>query len=86
MNQLPPSAPESALAPERRGRVLGRFCRGCRSVYPLFAARHAGKPSFGRDHVGSPCAYEGVEFSAGASWWEPAVEVLPEPAAAPLSA
>jgi hypothetical protein len=86
MTELPPSAPESALAPERRGRIVGRFCHGCRSVYPLFSARHTGKPSFGRDHVGSPCAYEGAEFSAAASWWESAVEVLPLPAAPPTPA
>lgn len=71
------SAPASTLAPERRGRPVGRFCKGCQSVYPLLAARHAGKPEHGRDHVGSPCSYEGREFSPGAGWWEPAVEVLP---------
>ena len=85
MNQMPPSAPESALPPERRGPVVGRFCRGCRAVYPRFAARHTGKPSFGRDHVSSPCAHEGTEFTADASWWEPAVEVLPVPAAQPAA-
>ena len=86
MKQIPPSAPESALAPERRGPVVGRFCRGCRSVYPRFAESHVGKPSFGRDHVSSPCSYEGAEFTAGAFWWEPAVEVLPAPAPAPAPA
>jgi hypothetical protein len=79
---MPPSAPETALAPERRGPVVGRFCHGCRSVYPLHAARHVGKPAHGRDHVASPCAFEGRPFTAGAEFWEPAVEVLP-PAPAP---
>jgi len=77
---MPPSAPESALAPERRGPVLGRFCHGCKAVYPLFAARHVGKASFGRDHISSPCPYEGREFDPVEGWWEPAVEVLPAPA------
>ena len=66
--------------------VVGRFCKGCRAVYPRFAARHVGKPVAGRDHVASPCAHEGQEFTAGAIWWEPAVELLPAPAAAPVPA
>ena len=85
MNEMPPSAPQSALPPERRGPVVGRFCHGCRSVYPRFAARHAGKPAFGRDHIGSPCSYEGMEFATDASWWEPAVELLPAPATVPAA-
>jgi hypothetical protein len=83
MNPLSPPAPASALPPERRGRVVGRFCRSCKAVYPRFAARHAGRPEHGRDHVAAPCAYEGMEFAAGAAWWEPAVEVLPPAAPAP---
>jgi hypothetical protein len=77
------AAPESALPPERRGAVVGRFCRGCSSIYPLHAARHTGKPSFGRDHVASPCPYEGRRFAADAAWWVPAVEALGAPAAKP---
>jgi hypothetical protein len=79
------SAPASALPPERRGAVVGRFCHGCRSTYPLHAERHAGKPEFGRDHIVSPCSWEGSAFAEGASWWEPAVELLPAPAAAPAA-
>ncbi len=89
MHQSVASAPESALAAERRGRVVGRFCRSCHSVYPLFAPRHVGKPSWGRDHVASSCSQEGREFVLGADWWEPAVEVLPPappPPAAPPAA
>jgi len=71
------AAPESSLPAERRGAVVGRFCRGCSSIYPQHAPRHAGKPELGRDHVASPCAYEGCAFMEGADWWEPAVEVLP---------
>ncbi len=70
------SAPLSSLPAERRGRTVGRFCKSCQSVYPLFAARHAGKPTFGKDHVASTCAHEGRPFEEGADWWEPAVEVL----------
>jgi len=76
------SAPESSLPAERRGRVVGRFCHGCRSIYSPLARRHAGKPVYGRDHVAAPCANEGRAFEPGADWWEPAVELLPaEPAA-----
>jgi hypothetical protein len=77
------SAPVSSLPPDRRGRPLGRFCKGCLSVYPLLAARHSGKPEHGRDHVASSCSYEGRAFAPEADWWEPAVEVLPARAAAP---
>jgi len=73
------AAPYSMLPPERRGRELGRFCKGCASVYPLHAPRHHGKPMFGRDHVASPCAYEGRAFAPEAGFWEPAVEVLDAP-------
>lgn len=72
-----PSAPVSSLPPERRGAVVGRFCLGCHSVYPRYARRHAGKPTYGRDHVSSPCAHEGEIFTDDAEWWEDAVEVLP---------
>jgi hypothetical protein len=85
MYRHPESAPLSSLPPERRGAVVGRFCRGCRSVYPLHAERHEGKPAFGRDHVASACAWEGRAFEAGASWWEPAVELLSAPAPAAAS-
>jgi hypothetical protein len=76
--RLPQAAPESQIPEERRGRVTGRFCRVCASFYPLHRAKHAGKPMYGKDHVASPCAHEGEDFEAGAGWWEPAVEVLPE--------
>jgi len=75
-------APESSLPAERRGRAVARFCRDCSSFYPLHAKLHAGKPSFGKDHVASTCADEGREFLDGESWWEPGVEVLPAPAPA----
>jgi hypothetical protein len=75
-------APASSLPAERRGRVVARFCKRCASFYPLFATLHAGKPSFGKDHVSSPCVCEGLEFAEGAGWWEPGVEVLPAPTAA----
>jgi hypothetical protein len=73
------AAPYSALPEERRGPEVGRFCKGCASVYPLHAARHAGKAMFGRDHNVSPCAYEGRVFAPDAAFWEPAVEVLDAP-------
>ena len=75
-------APSSQLPEERRGRVLGRFCHGCNSVYPLHRGKHSGKPSYGRDHIASPCAHEGEPFEPGATWWELAVEVLPPPVVA----
>lgn len=83
MRLATPPAPASALPEERRGPVVGCFCHGCASVFPLFARRHAGRPAFGRDHVASTCPYEGSAFVAGAAWWEPAVEPLP---AVPASA
>lgn len=72
-------APQSSLPEERRGRIGGRFCRACGAVYPRFAARHAGKPMYGKDHVSSPCSNEGELFSTDSDWWESAVEILPEP-------
>lgn len=80
--RLPRVAPASSLPEERRGKVAGRFCKSCGSVYPRFADRHKGKPMYGKDHVASPCSHEGDEFLPGEPWWEPALEVLPasEPA------
>lgn len=77
MYRNPQTAPESQLAEERRGRVLGRYCRECSNFYPKFRARHSGKPLYGKDHVASPCSHEGDVFTEGEGWWEPAVEVLP---------
>jgi hypothetical protein len=79
--RVPIAAPVSQIPEERRGRVLGRFCHTCSSVYPLHRGKHVGKPAYGRDHVASPCAHEGDLFEPGADWWENAVDVLPEPAA-----
>jgi len=83
VNRQPNPAPQSLVAAERRGPVVGRFCRSCYETYALHTGRHAGKPVFGRDHVASPCAQEGEPFAPGADWWEDAVEVLPAPAPAP---
>ncbi|HRC84550.1 MAG TPA: hypothetical protein PK413_02950 [Thermoanaerobaculia bacterium] len=80
----PEAAPVGSVAVERRGEIVGRFCRGCGSVYPLWAGHHHGKPIHGKDHIASPCPHEGRAFREGESWWEPAVEVLP-PAAAPAA-
>lgn len=79
MYRLPPAAPESQIAAERRGKVMGRFCKACGSLYPKFRARHAGKPLYGKDHIAAPCSHEGDDFEAGQEWWEPAVEVLAPP-------
>ena len=79
--RIPDAAPASQLPEERRGRVVARFCRVCGSLYPLHRRTHSGHASYGRDHVASPCAHEGDEFVEGASWWEPAVELLPQAAA-----
>lgn len=62
---------------------MGRFCHGCGSVYPSTRRAHTGNPVYGRDHISSPCSYEGHEFDDDGDWWEPAVEVLtPAPEAA----
>ena len=82
MLHQPDSAPVSVLPPERRGAVVGRFCKGCHALYPLLTRRHSGKPSHGQDHIASPCVHEGQTFAEGAAWWEPAVEVLAAPAVA----
>ena len=79
MYRGPEAAPESSLPPERRGRVVGRFCRACATVYPLHARAHKGKPVHGKDHYASACTHEGDEFTPGEGWWEPAVEALPPP-------
>lgn len=81
----PHAAPASQLPPERRGRVVGRFCLVCGCIYPAQRARHSGRPLYGRDHIAAPCAHEGDLFEPGASWWEPAVEVLPAPALSPAA-
>lgn len=75
-------APASQVPEARRGRVVGAFCLDCGAVYPLHRRRHAGKPLYGRDHIASPCPHEGEAFDPGEGWWEPALEVLPAPAAA----
>ncbi len=81
MRHFVPPAPQSRIPADRRGAVVGRFCHGCLEVYPTFAARHAGKPSWGKDLVPATCPYEGRPFRPEETWWEPAVEVL---APAPL--
>ena len=81
--RAPKSAPQSRVPEERRGRVVGRFCHGCNQVFAFLSSAHKGDPIAGRDHVASTCAYEGRVFDEGASWWEPAVEVLPPPPAEP---
>lgn len=78
----PEPAPESLVPAERRGRRLGTYCRACTSFYPLHRAAHSGKPLYGKDHVSSPCGHEGEVFAPGVDWWEPAVEVKPEPVTA----
>lgn len=79
----PEAAPQSQLPEERRGRVVARFCRTCGSFYPMFRTAHAGKPTYGKDHISSPCAHEGEVFDPAYDWWEPAVEVLPQAAEKP---
>ena len=82
-------APSSTIPAERRGRTVARFCKGCSSFYPLHAKLHAGKPSFGKDHVASTCVNEGRPFDETQNWWEFGVEVLPArpaPAVAPAAA
>ncbi len=75
----PEAAPASAIPADRRGPVVGRICKVCWETYPLHRPRHRGKPLHGKDHVASPCAHEGDEFTPGADWWEPAVIVLRAP-------
>lgn len=75
----PSAAPASQIPADRRGAVVGRFCKSCFESYPLHRARHHGKPLHGKDHVAAPCPHEGDEFLPGEDWWEPAVEVLPPP-------
>ncbi len=85
--RTPAVAPQSRVAPERRGAVIGRFCHGCAVSYGQHQARHVGKGITGRDHIASPCPHEGELFRAGETWWEPAVQVLPAPPApAPVAA
>jgi hypothetical protein len=82
MYRVPQAAPASQLPPERRGPVVGRFCKACGAVYPKFRTRHSGKSLYGRDHIASPCTHEGEPFEPGDAWWEPAVQPLPAPPAA----
>ena len=78
MYRFPHAAPQSQIPEERQGRTIGRFCLVCGSIYPLYRGRHQGKAMYGRDHIASPCSHEGDVFEESASWWQPAVEVLPE--------
>jgi hypothetical protein len=82
MFRMPHAAPESQVPEEKRGRTIGRFCLVCSTIFPLHRAKHSGKGMYGRDHVASPCAHEGEMFEAGADWWQPAVEIVPEALAA----
>jgi hypothetical protein len=86
MYRVPQVAPQSQVPPERRGPVVGHFCLVCASVYPLHRAIHKGRPVYGRDHIASTCAHEGDAFAPGASWWEPAVEVMAPVATAATAA
>ena len=61
-------------------------CKVCSSFYPLHSRLHAGKPSFGKDHVASTCTNEGRTFDEGENWWEWGVEALPAPAPAAAAA
>lgn len=76
--RFPHAAPQSQLPPERQGRVIGYFCHTCGFFYPEHRKKHSGKPLYGRDHIASPCSHEGDLFAPGETWWELAVEVLPE--------
>lgn len=76
--RTPQAAPASRIEPERRGQVMGMFCRDCGSTYPLHRARHSGRALYGKDHIASPCPHEGEAFDEAEPWWEPAVTVLPE--------
>jgi hypothetical protein len=75
------SAPMSRVPADKQGARVARFCKVCRSFYPLHAARHVGKPLEGRDHIASPCTEEGRPFLPGEDWWEYAVELLEQPIA-----
>ena len=79
MFRAPRPAPASRVPEGRRGAVQGRFCHGCGGVYPTQRKEHSRDPIHGKDHIASPCSYEGSAFEPGADWWEPAVEVLPAP-------
>jgi hypothetical protein len=79
--RIPEAAPQSQIPEERRGRTVGRFCHTCGSIYPLHRSTHSDKPMYGKDHISSTCAHEGEAFDTVEPWWEPAVEVLPAPAA-----
>jgi hypothetical protein len=72
----PRIAPASSLPVERRGPVVGRFCKACGEVYPLQRRSHTGKPLYGKDHVASPCPHHGEEFAAGEDWWQDAVAII----------
>jgi hypothetical protein len=80
MFRTPQPAPLSAVPEDRRGPVVGRFCRTCGATFSRHQARHQGKGVYSRDHVASPCSHEGEAFAASEPWWEPAVVVLPLPA------
>lgn len=69
-------SPASSVDPEKRGEVVGRFCRSCGGIYPLYRQRHTGKSIDGRDHISPPCAHEGERFETGDDWFEDAVRVL----------
>jgi hypothetical protein len=75
--RAPRAAPESQVPKEQRGRIVGKFCHACGSVYSLYSGSHSGKPIVGKDHVASPCVHEGEPFIESESWWERALEVLP---------
>lgn len=75
MYRSPNAAPASTVAEEHRGARVGRFCRACGGIYPLYREHHAGKSLNGRDHVSPPCAHEGDRFDADEDWWEDAVKV-----------
>ena len=78
--RTPDLAPASQLPEERRGRVNGRFCQSCGSIYSRYVSRHLGRPMIGKDHVSAPCSHEGELFQDDTDWWENAVEMLPEAA------
>jgi hypothetical protein len=77
--RAPRAAPRKRVEESRRGPVVGRYCLVCNSTFPLQRGQHRGKPIHGRDHIAAPCPNEGFDFTAGAGWWDLAVEVLPPP-------